>query len=134
MIKCPKCGKEISHLLNYESGSNCYRFSLTEGHVDYETIDFQPNGKANDYDCPKCHETLATSDGDAFRILKGLAKSTTEEENFEEFSEDAGEIKHKLSAFLTKWQTDYNLFHAERMNPYIFELLEKTHTDLNDLL
>lgn len=70
MPVCPKCGKEIDHLINV--GKTQYYFSLDgKGYPQYETIDALEDGK---YYCPKCLEELFDSERDATKFLKGEMK------------------------------------------------------------
>lgn len=62
---CPECGREINHLVNWESGENRYEFDGEE----YETDEFVGDGQINDYECPYCNETLATDEDKARKIL-----------------------------------------------------------------
>ena len=63
--KCPKCGEEIDHLINWVSGEKRFRFDGT----DYEFDEFVDDSGTNDYECPECNETLTTNEDDARKIL-----------------------------------------------------------------
>lgn len=68
MVKCTKCGKEIDHVCNWQSGENCY--ALDEK-GEYEFEGFQTDGQVNKFCCPECEETLFTDESKAIMFLKG---------------------------------------------------------------
>ncbi len=71
MPKCPKCGKEIDCLRNFQSGENAYDFYVEDGDTHYELDEFQPDNNINDYECPECSETLFTDEEEARKFLLG---------------------------------------------------------------
>lgn len=73
MPKCPKCGKEIDCLNNWESGEMEYCLSLNG----YEGKDFVEDGKVNEYECLECSEVIFTDEEKAIAFLKGEAKQQT---------------------------------------------------------
>ena len=77
MSKCPKCGAEIDHLNNLESGDMEYKF-FPDG--SYEGMDFATDGRRNEYNCPKCQKTLFTNETDALEFLKEIECKEYEKE------------------------------------------------------
>lgn len=67
MVRCPKCGKKIEYLRNFQSGENAYDYNGEE----YDTPDFYPSGDVNDYECPLCSEVLFTDEDKAREFLLG---------------------------------------------------------------
>jgi len=70
MGKCPKCGKEISHL-------NTMWMEMLTGIVSWndEFMDFEEREREADEDgvvllCPLCNEEVGYSEADAEKILK----------------------------------------------------------------
>ena len=71
MPRCPQCGKEIDHLINWCRNYEEFVFSLTDdGEPDYEWVDTSP-GDENEYYCPHCASLLFTSEEDAVKFLRG---------------------------------------------------------------
>lgn len=66
-MKCPKCNAEIDYLKHYQSGEDLCYFTGD----DYEPANFQPDGKTNDYECPKCSVTLFKDEKEAEKFLNG---------------------------------------------------------------
>jgi DNA-directed RNA polymerase subunit RPC12/RpoP len=74
MPKCPKCGKEIDFLENYQYPTvDYYHFYLdSEGNPQYEYMDgFSSKDDEGDYYCPECGEKLFDNEEDAIKFLKG---------------------------------------------------------------
>jgi predicted RNA-binding Zn-ribbon protein involved in translation (DUF1610 family) len=65
MPKCPKCGEEIDHLINYCRGWEMFAFDGEE----YEYID-SFGVDESEYACPECDETLFTDEEEASKFLK----------------------------------------------------------------
>ena len=71
MPKCPNCGAEIDHLINWSEAEEKYIFRVSEeGEPDYEYVDSIPKGK-NDYECPKCNTVLFRDEEEAVKFLRG---------------------------------------------------------------
>jgi transcription initiation factor IIE alpha subunit len=72
MPKCPKCGKEIDFLKNYESNATLeYNLSLDiEGEPQYEYVDTLFAGDSV-FACPECGEDLFSNEEDAVAFLQG---------------------------------------------------------------
>ena len=71
MPKCPKCGAEIDHLINWSEAEQKFILRLTEkGTPNYEYVDTVPKDR-NEYECPKCHEVLFTDEEEAIKFLRG---------------------------------------------------------------
>lgn len=63
---CPKCGKLITHLVVVSTGIYVQRFYMHPGYgISYEDSDFSGDGKIQDYNCPRCNQTLFKSEADA---------------------------------------------------------------------
>jgi ssDNA-binding Zn-finger/Zn-ribbon topoisomerase 1 len=68
-VECPFCGTKIDHLVLSQIEDNFYDFygngeyveSDICGDVDYES---------REWECPKCHETIATTEKEADEFLK----------------------------------------------------------------
>jgi hypothetical protein len=73
-MNCPKCKKEIDKLLNIQTGTACWDFSVDEeGNEDYiENDDFFVADAGEDrFECPECMVTLFYSEDEAIKFLKG---------------------------------------------------------------
>ncbi|MEM2352147.1 MAG: hypothetical protein QXT26_07045 [Thermoproteota archaeon] len=73
MPKCPNCGREIDHLINYVTNvTEEFRLFLTEdGEPDYQYVDTLLGGSESEYRCPECDEVLARTENDAVKFLRG---------------------------------------------------------------
>jgi predicted RNA-binding Zn-ribbon protein involved in translation (DUF1610 family) len=72
MPKCPKCGEEISCLLNYKyTSSLIFTLSLKNGEPDYDLTDevFPDVTDEGDFVCPQCGELLFTNEKEAVAFL-----------------------------------------------------------------
>ena len=80
MPKCPKCGKEIDHLVDFSPVWQEYEMTISKnGDAQYDLIDDSiPMGTDDEYVCPECSEVLFTSEEDAINFLKGNIKEVTE--------------------------------------------------------
>jgi predicted RNA-binding Zn-ribbon protein involved in translation (DUF1610 family) len=67
MSICPKCGKKIKFLNNYQSGEDLHRL-YCEG--DYEHKGFIANNQVNDFACPECKAVLFNDERKAKRFLE----------------------------------------------------------------
>jgi phage FluMu protein Com len=70
-VKCPKCNKEIEGLRHFQSGENSYDCWIEGNSMEYQHDEFEPDNGVTDYECPECHEVLATSEEAAMKILSG---------------------------------------------------------------
>ena len=69
MPKCPKCGCEIDHLIYYVKEYNTYEFRIdSKGYKSYTYIDTYDK-EDEEYLCPECEETIATTEEEAEEIL-----------------------------------------------------------------
>jgi predicted RNA-binding Zn-ribbon protein involved in translation (DUF1610 family) len=66
MPKCPRCGKEIDHLLVHSRAIMEYDYSIKQGFKYLDTLeeDFES------FYCPKCNEELFDNEDEAFEFLK----------------------------------------------------------------
>jgi predicted RNA-binding Zn-ribbon protein involved in translation (DUF1610 family) len=73
MPKCPKCGKEIDFLKNYQNYATIeYNLSLdSRGEPQYEYVDTLLFADDNVFACPECGEDLFSTEEDALAFLKG---------------------------------------------------------------
>ena len=69
-IICHKCGGELNNLMYNSKVEVSQVFSLNNGVGDYEAMDNYGNHSDDNYTCPHCSRTLATSEEDAIRILR----------------------------------------------------------------
>lgn len=73
MPKCPKCGKEIDHLVYYAyelQRANLWVFE--DGESEYSTWDSLGETKGDpDYECPECGEVLFHNEDEAINFLRG---------------------------------------------------------------
>jgi len=70
MPKCPKCGKEIYHLLNIREEIAKYVLSYDGGEKRYFFADSW-QGDWSVFKCPRCHEDLFDNEEDAIKFLDG---------------------------------------------------------------
>ena len=71
MAKCPKCGNEIDHLMNWVKKEVEYCFSVDEeGNEENEFTDDAYSLDDGDYECPECQEVLFTDRILALEFLK----------------------------------------------------------------
>lgn len=69
--RCPRCGKELTYLINVCEEFHVYYFEVDEeGEVDYRDKDSWP-GDTSEYGCPFCFEVLFTSEEEAKAFLLG---------------------------------------------------------------
>ncbi len=74
MAECPKCKKELTELVNTQSGIGRWNLSLQEdGTTSYEWEDFQACDGDNYWSCPECGEVLFYNEEEAINFLKGGA-------------------------------------------------------------
>jgi len=66
-MKCPKCNKNIEHLLNVTSGFNTYEL-FPGGQYD-QINDFEPDHNINDFRCPECDAILFKDETEAIEFL-----------------------------------------------------------------
>jgi predicted RNA-binding Zn-ribbon protein involved in translation (DUF1610 family) len=76
MPKCPKCGEEIDHLINYCKSWEKFYF---DGE-DYNYIDTISTDE-NEYACPECDETLFYNEEEAIEFLKPKAYGKPNEQS-----------------------------------------------------
>jgi len=71
MVKCPNCGAEIDHLINWSDAEEKFIFRVNEnGNIEYEYVDSIPKLR-NEYCCPECGEVLFFDEELATKFLKG---------------------------------------------------------------
>lgn len=73
-MKCPKCGREIDTLQNFQAGTMEYELKIDkDDDEEYTKMDFEPEGNDsdNDFMCPRCYEVLFNNEEDAIAFLKG---------------------------------------------------------------
>ena len=68
-VECPFCGTKIDHLVLSQIEDNFYDFY---GGRDYVKSDRSSivEEDSKEWECPKCHETIATSEKEADGFLK----------------------------------------------------------------
>lgn len=78
MTKCPECNEEIDHLNHFQSGESKSRMEVVELQdmtrkkvATYEEIEFQPDNKINEYECPRCGKVLFADETKAVDFLAG---------------------------------------------------------------
>lgn len=75
MPKCPKCGREIDTLLNYETGCQTTEVKTDkDGELQWNVTSFNSDKDDNDLDkflCPLCFEALFTDADEVIEFLKG---------------------------------------------------------------
>ena len=67
MPRCPKCGKEITYLINFSEVVEQYKFCPRDP-VKYVFIDKWGSG-VNEYVCPECEAVLFDNERDAEKFL-----------------------------------------------------------------
>lgn len=73
---CPKCNKEIIFLKNIETGTIEHYLNLDiQGHIQYETREFESDSVIDQYCCPKCNEILLTSETEAINFPERRIKN-----------------------------------------------------------
>ena len=77
MSKCPKCKKEITHLLRCEMANVVSAMYLDEGEVRLEEQSFEP--EVVEFLCPECNEKLFDSSEGAENFLKDISLIGEEE-------------------------------------------------------
>jgi uncharacterized protein with PIN domain len=78
MPKCPKCKKEIAHVLRCEIANVVSLMYLDEvGEVRLKEQSFEP--EAVEFLCPECNEKLFDASEDVENFLKGLPPKREEE-------------------------------------------------------
>lgn len=72
-MRCPKCGKEISHLRNFHPAEIEFIAELgKDGGLDYYQRETIPDDSTEgDFECPECNVVLAHNEEDAIAFLKG---------------------------------------------------------------
>ena len=72
-MRCPKCGKEIDYLKNYQPATMVYTLTLDRsGNRSYYPGDTFPNNDDDGtYECPECNAELAYNEEDALAFLRG---------------------------------------------------------------
>ena len=80
MPRCPKCEKEIDHLVDFSPVWQEYEMTVGEnGDAHYDLVDDSiPMDTDDEYVCPECSEVLFTSEEDAINFLKGNIKEVIE--------------------------------------------------------
>ena len=80
MPVCPKCGKEIDHLINFEKRWEEFQFRLSaEGEPVYEqTGETVPGDDPGEYECPECNNILFYDHLSAVAFLKGENNDRTD--------------------------------------------------------
>ena len=69
---CPKCNKEIDHLVNITTGALTLYISLDkQGDLQYAPGEFEPDNITKEYHCPECNEVLFTKEEEAIAFLRG---------------------------------------------------------------
>jgi rubredoxin len=73
VFKCPKCGEEIDHLINRQTGWMDYTFSLDMGEPHYAVNGdgFHDDADLNIWVCPWCDKKLFDDEDSAFEFLGG---------------------------------------------------------------
>ena len=72
MPECPKCGKEIDNLREWDKVWRGFHFSIGEnGYPSYEELDDYPECGENEWECPECATTLFYAEERAIEFLKG---------------------------------------------------------------
>lgn len=74
MPKCPKCGKEIDNLREWDKVWRGFGFSLNDnGEVQYDPLDnYVECGNEIEWECPECSATLFYTEERAIEFLKGV--------------------------------------------------------------
>lgn len=72
-MKCPVCGEEITHLVNYTNELVVYYVGLDKnGELGFKKEDSIPSDSALDeYECPVCSIVLFDNPDDAVKFIKG---------------------------------------------------------------
>jgi DNA-directed RNA polymerase subunit RPC12/RpoP len=70
MPKCPRCGKEIDHLIEYSKEWRKYRVRLVGNYIEYEEIDEAAVVIDHEYVCPECDSTIAITEEGAKEFLR----------------------------------------------------------------
>ena len=71
MAKCPKCGNEIDHLINWVRQDVGYYFSVdSEGNEENRFMDESCYIDDGEYECPKCQAVLFEDTELALEFLK----------------------------------------------------------------
>lgn len=77
MPKCPKCGKEIDHLIFDGCERMTAKVELNSvdmvDYVDWDSFGFDEN---SEYKCPECGAVLFTDEEDAGAFLRGELKDS----------------------------------------------------------
>jgi len=68
MGKCPKCGKELDHLIEYSKEWRKYIVRLIGDSLEYEETDYV-DFIDHEYVCPHCEAVIAVNEKEAKRIL-----------------------------------------------------------------
>lgn len=72
-MKCPKCGAEIDHLVQWCTEEVPYEMRILEdGTINYqrsETLEPEPKDEPVTYCCPECEEVLTSSEKDAVTLF-----------------------------------------------------------------
>lgn len=74
MPKCPNCGREIDHLVNYTSGIiDVFKFQIDDGgNPEYKYLDtLSSRDETEWWACPECDYTIAKGEDEAVAFLKG---------------------------------------------------------------
>jgi len=67
MSKCPLCKKDISYLLNQQSGMMTWEMRKGE---EYDNNVFKEDNEINEWLCPECEGVVATNGEEADKILQ----------------------------------------------------------------
>ena len=68
--KCPKCGEQITHVIEKCKAVISYRVTIRKGNTNYEWDGCEEAENNLGFGCPKCKEFLFKSDADAKMFLK----------------------------------------------------------------
>lgn len=71
MGKCPKCGKEIDHLV-FEERSIWSVGAEYRGNGEYGDEEREHEYNTEGYYCPSCHKLIADTESEADEILSGV--------------------------------------------------------------
>jgi len=72
MPVCPKCGKEIGHLMGYARVWQEYKFSIDEeSNEQHEFVDSTMDGDNDEFECPECAMLLFRCEEKAKEFLRG---------------------------------------------------------------
>lgn len=70
MPECPKCGKEIDHLINRVVEIHFYRLRAVEGNAEYDDMGTTETTGEGEYCCPECDMDLLFDEAEALAFLQ----------------------------------------------------------------